>query len=1110
MRKIVLSGVVVALVGVMGTAGAAAAAPGPGYSIKALAGPTIFSSELSPRDGENLPDSYELLVTNTGSLPTDGTIVISDKLPRGLTVIGAHGVLDQDVEPFVDGAYEDEPLSCEAVAATATCRYSTPLQPAQRLAMAVELSVAPGTEGPVTDSVFVSGGGAPSASVNVTTAIGTLAESVAEPFGLAAVGSEATGPEGLTDAQAGDHPYESTVSFSLNTAYGTLESTAYETAGGLKGLAAHAKDVIVDVPPGFVGDPDVVEKCPQYEIRSETCPPGSQIGVARLTLIGRKPEPAYDSSGKAFPMYNVVPDDGYPAEFVIFLGQGISATVPLYASVTPESGYGVRIITPNIPEFGSPIDVAVTFFGTPATDPNVFNGYRTSVPGASPVAFLDNPVDCATAPQLTTVSVDSWQEPGPWLADGQPDLSDPRWKSKSTTQFPSLTGCELLQFNPSLTVMPDTTRADEPAGTTVNVHVPQAPQQFPDLITPEFKDTTVTLPPGLSVSPSAGDGLEGCSDAQIDLSVGGRGSCPNGSQIGTLTVTTPLLPEPLEGQVFLGDPNCDPCSSADASDGNMYRIFLQFEGAGVVVKVEGKIYANTSTGQLTTTFDNTPQLPVSNVQLHFNSGLRAALATPQACGTFTSTADITPYSTPITPDATPISQFNVDWNGNGEACPGVWPFHPEFEAGTSNPNAGQLSPLTVTLNREDREQDFGEIKVTTPPGLLGSLSGIPLCGEPQADLGTCSSASQIGEMTVAAGPGSHPYYQKGTVYLTGPYKGAPFGLSIVVPTRAGPFNLGNVVVRARINIDPYTTALTVTTDPLPQILDGIPLRLRKANVTINRPGFIFNPTNCAQQHITATVSGSQGTQSEVSTPFAVSGCAGLSFGPKFAVYASGKTSKADGASLDVKLSFPSGPQSNIAHVKVELPKQLPSRLTTLQKACPSATFEANPAACPAASVIGAVQATTPILPVKLVGPVYFVSHGGEAFPNLVAVLQGYGVRVNLVGDTFISKAGITSSTFTNVPDVPVSSFELFLPEGPYSALAANGNICEDKLALPTLFTAQDGAQFNQKVPIQVTGCPKAKQASKKKKRKKARKSEKKARKSARTAGERHSGQGRSN
>jgi Domain of unknown function DUF11 len=1069
--RIAVTSFVVAVLAVsmgVGVTSALAVEAGSAFSIRVVAGPTVFSSA---HNGSGVPDEYQLTVTNTGSKPTDGSpIVVSDELPRGLTPTGLEGVLDEPSSPTS--------LSCET--ATATCTYSAPLQPGQQLTVAVELTVAPGTVGPVTNSAFVSGGGASSASANVATAIGTAAESLAEPFGLAAVAAEATGLDGLTDAQAGDHSYETTVSFSLNTADTNQFKIGYEAAGGFAGLAAHTKDVVVDVPPGFVGDPGVVEKCPQYDVTAEICPSSTQIGYARISASVRTLKPE-DSSGEVFPVYNVVPDKGYPAEFVILI-QGIHVSVPLYVSVTPDSNYGVRVITPGIPEVGSPVDVAVTFFGTPATDPNVRNEYRKAVTGASPVAFLDNPVDCSTAPQVTTVSVDSWQRPGPYLPDGQPNLADPRWVSRSTTQFPSLTGCELLQFNPSLTVAPDTTRADEPAGTTVDLNIPQAPQQFPALITPEFKNTTVTLPSGLSISPSAGDGLAGCSDAQIDLGSAGLGSCPAGSQIGTVKITTPLLPEPLEGQVSLGTPNCDPCSNADASDGNMYRLFLQFEGAGVVVKLEGHIYANTSTGQLTTTFKDTPQLPVSQVQLHFNSGLRASLATPQSCGAFTSTADMTPYSSPVTPDATPSSQFSVDWDGNGGACPAVWPFNPSFNAGTSNPNAGQLSPLTVTFNREDREQDFSQIKVITPPGLLGSLSGVPLCGEPQADLGTCSASSRIGEMTVAAGPGSHPYYQKGQVYLTGPYKGAPFGLSIVVPTHAGPFNLGNVVVRARIDVDPETTALTVTTDPLPQILDGIPLRLRTTNVTINRPGFIFNPTDCAQLHITATISGSQGTQTEDSAPFAVSGCAGLPFGPKFSVATSGKTSKANGASLDAKLVFPSGPQSNIARVKVELPKQLPSRLTTLQKACPDSVFAANPAGCPAASVIGAVQALTPILPVKLVGPVYFVSHGGAAFPNLVAVLQGYGVRVNLVGETFISKAGITSSTFTNVPDVPVSSFELFLPEGPFSALAANGNLCKDKLAMPTLFTAQDGAQLKQNTPIQVTGCAKAKKASRKAKK----------------------------
>jgi hypothetical protein len=1085
-RRVLLSppavGVSLALaLALCGSCSAAAATAGPGFKVLAVAGPTVFS----PEHGGELPDTYTVRVTNSGSAATVGPISIRDELPRGLTAISVAGELETSQTGNEKAVLPEGPLLCEAL--SATCTYSQPLLPGERLALNMAVKVAPGTVGPVTDSVIVSGGGAPSASANVTTAIGTAAESTAEPFGIASFSGETTGVNGLTDAQAGDHPYETTISFSMNT-INDEHGRGNNTIGAVRGfedagspIGVRVKDTVVDVPPGVTGDPNVVEKCPQYKAVALDCPASSQIGMAKLTL-GLRSVQAEELNEPWNPVYNIVPEKGYPAEFGILL-PGLDVLVPLYVSVLPENGYEVRVTTPGIPEVGTPVDVSVTFFGTPETDPDVYDEYRTAVTDVAPTAFLDNPVDCAAGPQTASVWADSWQNPGSWLPSGQPNLADPRWASRSTTMFSSLEGCELLQFNPSLTVRPETTRADEPAGVTVEQHLPQPMQQFPSLLSPELQETTVTLPSGLSLDPSSGDGLEGCSEAQIGLGSGSPGSCPNGSQIGTIQVETPLLSEPLEGQVYLGDPHCDPCTTADASDGNMFRLYLQIQGSGVVVKQEGRIYANASTGQLTTTFKNLPQLPTSNIKLHFNSGLRAGLATPQSCGTFTSTATLTPWSSPITATATPESQFNVDWNGAGEACPAVWPFHPGFEAGTSNPNAGQYSPLTVTFNREDREQDFNQIKVTTPPGLVGSLTGIPLCGEPQADLGTCSAASQIGEMTVAAGPGSHPFYQKGQVYLTGPYKGAPYGLSIVVPTKAGPFNLGNVVVRARINIDPYTTALTVTTDPLPQILDGIPLRLRKTNVTINRPAFIFNPTDCAQLHITATLSGSEGTQDETSAPFAVAGCAGLSFGPKFSVETSGKTSRSNGASLDAKLEFPSGPESNIAHVKVELPKQLPSRLTTLQKACPDSTFEADPASCPAASVIGAAQAVTPILPVKLVGPVYFVSHGNEAFPNLVAVLQGYGVRVNLIGDTFISKQGITSSTFTNVPDVPVSSFELFLPEGPYSALAATGNLCKDKLAMPTTFTAQDGAQLKQDTPIGVTGCPKAKKASKKRAKK---------------------------
>jgi hypothetical protein len=347
----------------------------------------------------------------------------------------------------------------------------------------------------------------------------------------------------------------------------------------------------------------------------------------------------------------------------------------------------------------------------------------------------------------------------------------------------------------------------------------------------------------------------------------------------------------------------------------------------------------------------------------------------------------------------------------------------------------------------------------------------------------------------------------GKVYLTGPYKGAPFGLSIVTHVIAGPFDLGTVVVRAAIYIDPHTAQVTVTTDPLPQIVDGVPTDIRTINVTIDRPGFTFNPTNCNPMSVTGTIAGVEGASAAVSSRFQVGDCAALKFKPKLTASTSGKTSKANGASLHVKLVAPAeGPQStgassgtsgtsgstsgtsgssaqteesNIARVKVDLPKQLPSRLTTLQKACTSAQFDSNPAGCPAASVVASAKAITPILPVPLEGPAYFVSHGNEAFPQLILVLQGYGVTIDLVGDTFISKSGITSSTFAHVPDAPVSSFELTLPQGKFSALSANANLCTVKggLKMPTEFVAQNGAVIHQSTPISVSGCPKAKTAA---------------------------------
>jgi hypothetical protein len=518
----------------------------------------------------------------------------------------------------------------------------------------------------------------------------------------------------------------------------------------------------------------------------------------------------------------------------------------------------------------------------------------------------------------------------------------------------------------------------------------------------------------------------------------------------------------------------------------MVRLFLQFLGegeSGIVVKLEGTGQINQQTGQLTFTFDETPQLPFSEFKLTLTGGERAALANPRSCGTVSTSVDMRPWSTPYTPDATPTSSFDVDENCFGPQ------FNPSFTAGTTNNQAGETSPFTLSFGRSDPDEFLNGLQLKLPPGLLGVLSTVSLCKEPQAAEGTCGAESLIGHVSVETGPGADPFVVNGgQVFITGPYKGAPYGLSIVVPAKAGPYTLagttgkGTVVVRSAINVDPTSSALTITADPLPTILDGIPLQLRQVDVSIDRPGFTFNPTDCNKLAITATLTSTEAASVGVGSPLQVTNCGALKFQPKFTVATSGKTSRVDGASLDARLTYPQNyGEANIAQVKVELPKQLPSRLPTLQKACKAAVFEANPANCPAASVVGIVKASTPILKSSLSGPVYFVSHGGEAFPSLIMVLQGEGVRVDLVGSTFISKAGVTSTTLKTVPDVPVSSFELYLPEGPTSALTTDGVLCKSSPVMPTTFIAQDGAELHQSIKVAVTGCPKAKTKAKAKK-----------------------------
>ena len=395
-----------------------------------------------------------------------------------------------------------------------------------------------------------------------------------------------------------------------------------------------------------------------------------------------------------------------------------------------------------------------------------------------------------------------------------------------------------------------------------------------------------------------------------------------------------------------------------------------------------------------------------------------------------------------------------------------------------------------------------------PEGLSGLLSNVELCPEPEANEGLCGPKSEIGETTVSVGVGGQPFtVTGGKVYITGPYNGtggctvgtagcAPFGLSIVNPAKAGPYDLANtranhppcdcVLVRAKIEVNPITAALTVTSDnegpdKIPTILEGIPLQIQHVNVTVNRNAFTFNPTNCGKLEIGGNLFAAEGATDALSVPFQAANCATLKFTPEIAVSTGGHASKADGAGLHFKIAYPShamGSQSWFEEAKFDLPKQLPARLETLQQACLSNVFETNRAACPKASIIGSAIVHTQVLPVPLIGPVYFVSYGGEKFPEAVIVLQGYGVTVDLHGETFIdNKTGVTSATFRNNPDVPFENIEVTIPTGPYSEFGVNlpakdnYNFCGQKLSMPTLFKAQNGIEIHTTTPISVTGCP---------------------------------------
>jgi hypothetical protein len=1081
-------------------------------------------------------------VMNVGAADSDGTVTVTDVLPPGVTATNAGGdiqiqtVGNNEAEPEIAHGYwdcsgnEGGPV---AGATVVTCvndpekqahfagGKGTPNGPGddqesinedEEIAIGIR---APQVEGTIAEPnrVSIAGGGALGTA---STHDPITVSATPAPFGLADAEAFFSNADGTTDTQAGSHPYEATFAFDMNNLVVFHGAFTEHAAGG------EPRNLAFSLPPGLIGNPNAVPKCTHLEFNANNCPATSQVGV----IAAEAPAEVFLDEGKEGEstkyniraVYNLAPPAGEPAQFGF---QVAEINNELDTSVRDGSDYGLVSHSNNITQ-RQVIGAVLTLWGEPGNETH--SRFHVGGPvGIGETPFLTLPTSCG-GPQEFAVRVNQWEHPAV--------EAHTSFVTHDENDEPvGFTGCESLGFATALATEPDTSNADTPAGLTVEVKPQSGGLLAPEgESTSDLENTTVTLPQGFVINPGQAAGLQSCPAGRPSFEPGSErygdalttpeekehgqedteaASCPGTSKVGIDEIETPLLAHSLKGNVYILQSNPPEL-----------KLLVTASGEGVNLKLVGVVHLDEQTGQLTTKFEGTPELPFSDFKLSFSGGAQAALDTPTQCGVYTTNADFDPWSSPFTADFLTNASFTIKAGPDSGACPSdPLPFTPSLTAGSTTDQAGGFTDFSLLLQRGDGQQRIDGLQFKAPAGLTGELSKVPLCTNAQAESNSCPEASKIGHTIVESGPGPYPLVvpepgqEPAPIYLTESYDGAPFGLSIVVPLHVGPFVLPTQRVRAKIEIDPTTSQLTITTNELPQVVAGVPTDLREVDAVIERPEFMINPTNCDAQEFTGTATGTPppgvggpGASAPISSHFGVGSCQSLKFEPKVTATSNGQTSKKDGASLTYKVAYPNvaqGTDADIRYVKVELPRELPSRLTTLQKACTAKVFQASPTGCPKEAVIGHAVVHTQLLPVPLEGPVYFVSNGGEAFPNLVMVLQGDNVTVELVGDTLI-KNGVTSTTFKAVPDDPFSSFEITLGQGPYSALAANGNLCKPTvtktvrkkvkvqvkgrmrtvtrkvkeqvattLTIPSQYIGQNGATLNANVPIAVTGCPKA-------------------------------------
>jgi len=963
-------------------------------------------------------------------------------------------------------------------------------------------------------------------------------------------------------AQAGAHP-DATAAFVMTRDGSNLSGSATSFTPF---PAGSVRDIKIDLPVGVGGNPGAVPQCSNedFAVSPPTCPPETQIGVTEIrtnfTII------TFD---QLLPVYNLVPLHGRTAEFGIPTA-GKLTSIRISATARTDRDFGITTGVERLPTGAPLLQQSVTFWGVPWAAshdiyrPKVEAGkggmYNGEIPpgGMAPAdqahydpswgpiePFVANPTACDGTTPITRFQMDSWQDVAR-TADGYPDLTDPLWKV-ADSPAPPVTGCEKLSFEPKVSFQPETRVADSPSAFDVDLAVPQnnvapttmsadpddatgAPAYFKTaagLATSHLKDTVVTLPAGVVVAPGAADGLDACSQSEIGVTStdplrfdNDDPACPDAAKIGTVEIDTPLLRDPVEGTVYLARQGENPFGTLLA----LY-IVAKSEERGLIVKLAGKVEPDASTGQLTATFTNNPQLPFDHLKVHFIGGPRAALSTPMTCGTFTTNARLTFWAAPGS-TATPSDDMSINQGPSGSCANSVagLPFAPGLSAGVTDGKAGASPSFSTTVTRDAAQQNVGGLDVTLPPGLLASIRGVPQCPDAQAALGTCDAASRIGSTTAVVGAGSAPLSipQAGkaptAVYLGGSYKGAPLSLVIKVPAQAGPFDLGTVVVRAALLVDRNDAHVTAKSDPLPQILQGVPVAYRKINVLIDRPGFMRNPTSCDSATIGARVTSSTGTVADLSNRFQAGDCGALPFKPaltatahqapeparrvtakaRAATRATPRSSRpqpkpraaanpsanlSDGAHPATQFTVSQAPgQANIKSVEATLPLSLALDPDNAEALC---SYEGGLASdCPESSVVGSAVAHTPVLAEPLTGKVYFVkgvrfNAKGQAIrtlPTLLLKLHGSGtsagIEIDLRATSDVNDDDQLVTTFAMVPDAPISDFTLSLDGGDHGILVVTHqkNLCSEDQQMFMSMVGQNGKRSDGYARIATPDC----------------------------------------